>query len=76
VEIQVPGHINFKWNHSNLENGRKLGAAAATQAFEAYDERKDDPHPESPLFINQKSEHPAKRQKLREYHEELKRTAR
>src|SRR6476660_1816813 len=25
VEIQVPGHINFKWNHSNLYNGRVLG---------------------------------------------------
>ena len=29
VEIRVPGHINFKWNHSNLENGRELGKAAA-----------------------------------------------
>ena len=38
VEIHVPGHINFKWNHSNLDNGRKLGKAAAEQAIKAYDE--------------------------------------
>ena len=25
VEIHVPGHINFKWNHSNLDNGRRVG---------------------------------------------------
>ena len=36
VEIHVPGHINFKWNHSNLDNGRELGKAAAEQAIEAY----------------------------------------
>jgi hypothetical protein len=29
VEIHVPGHINFKWDHSNLDDGRKLGRAAA-----------------------------------------------
>ena len=29
IEIHVPAHINFKWNHSNLENGRELGKAAA-----------------------------------------------
>src|SRR5258708_5726270 len=33
VEIHVPGHINFKWNHSNLDDGRKLGKAAAEQAI-------------------------------------------
>ena len=38
VEIHVPGHINFKWNHSNLENGRELGRAAAEQAIKAYNE--------------------------------------
>jgi predicted acylesterase/phospholipase RssA len=37
VEIHVPAHINFKWNHSNLEQGRKLGRAAAEQAIAAYD---------------------------------------
>jgi predicted acylesterase/phospholipase RssA len=36
VEIHVPGHINFKWNHKNLENSRKLGYAAAKQAIAAY----------------------------------------
>src|ERR1700755_1420608 len=35
VEIHVPGHINFKWNHSNLDNGRVLGRAAAEQAIAA-----------------------------------------
>ena len=38
VEIQVPGHINFNWNHSNLDNGRKLGRVAAEYAIKAYDE--------------------------------------
>jgi predicted acylesterase/phospholipase RssA len=37
VEIHVPGHINFKWNHSNLDNGRELGRAAAQQAIDEYD---------------------------------------
>ena len=25
VEIYVPGHINFKWNYSNLDNGLEVG---------------------------------------------------
>src|SRR5436190_2501567 len=37
VEIHVPAHINFKWNHSNLEKGRKLGRAAAEKAIAAYE---------------------------------------
>jgi predicted acylesterase/phospholipase RssA len=36
IEIHVPGHINFKWNHSNLDNGRELGRAATQQAISAY----------------------------------------
>jgi predicted patatin/cPLA2 family phospholipase len=36
VEIHVPAHINFKWNHSNLDEGRKLGRAAAEKAIAAY----------------------------------------
>jgi predicted acylesterase/phospholipase RssA len=36
VEIHVPAHINFKWNHSNLDKGRKLGKAAAEKAIAAY----------------------------------------
>jgi predicted acylesterase/phospholipase RssA len=37
VEIHVPAHINFKWNHSNLDQGRQLGRAAAEKAIAAYE---------------------------------------
>jgi predicted acylesterase/phospholipase RssA len=37
VEIHVPHHIDFKWNHSNLGAGRALGRRAAMKAIEAYD---------------------------------------
>jgi predicted acylesterase/phospholipase RssA len=37
VQIQVPSHIDFKWNHSNLEAGRELGKKAALKAIEAYE---------------------------------------
>jgi predicted acylesterase/phospholipase RssA len=37
VEIQVPAHVNFKWNYSNLDQGRKLGRAAAEKAIAAYE---------------------------------------
>jgi hypothetical protein len=33
----VPAHVNFKWNHSNLDQGRKLGRAAAEKAIAAYE---------------------------------------
>lgn len=56
VEIHVPGHINFKWNHSNLDNGRKLGRRSAEQAIKQYIEHKDKAHPGEPLFINEKPE--------------------
>ncbi|MCA6104938.1 hypothetical protein [Bradyrhizobium australafricanum] len=60
VEIQVPGHISFKWNHSNLYNGRELGRAAAEQAIKRYHAHADlDPH-DGPHFINQ---HPEKNDK-------------
>src|SRR5260370_17850089 len=36
VEIHVPAHINFKWNHSNLDHGRALGKAAADEAIPVY----------------------------------------
>ncbi len=36
VEIHVPAHINFKWNHSNLDRGRALGKAAGEEAIKAY----------------------------------------
>ena len=56
VEIHVPGHINFKWNHSNLENGRVLGRAAGEQAIKAYEEHaKLERHP-GPHFINENPE--------------------
>lgn len=53
VEIHVPGHINFKWNHSNLENGRELGKAAAEQAIKVYEKHQRlPPHP-GPHFVNE-----------------------
>jgi predicted acylesterase/phospholipase RssA len=57
VEIHVPGHISFKWNHNNLDNGRKLGKAAAEQAIKAFKEHKERPAHAGPQFIN---EDPAK----------------
>lgn len=56
VEIRVPGHINFKWNHSNLENGRELGRAAAEQAIKAYNEHKKLKPQPGPHFINENPE--------------------
>jgi predicted acylesterase/phospholipase RssA len=56
VEVRVPGHINFNWNHSNLENGRALGKAAAKQAIKAYKQHAGGaPHP-GPHFINENPE--------------------
>ena len=53
VEIHVPGHITFKWNHSNLDDGRKLGKAAAEQAIKAYEDHEQrEPH-DGPHFINE-----------------------
>jgi predicted acylesterase/phospholipase RssA len=76
IEIQVPGHINFKWNHSNLENGRELGKAAANQAIERYEKDKDTPHPNKPLFINENPAQYKEWQWVRdEYHKYLKRAA-
>lgn len=57
VEIHVPGHISFKWNHSNLDAGRKLGKAAAEQAIEAYNEHARRKAHAGPHFVN---EDPAK----------------
>ncbi len=76
VEIHVPGHINFKWNHSNLDNGRALGEAAAKQAIECYEKDKGKPHPEQPLFINESPERDEGWRALRDrYHEYVKRAA-
>jgi predicted acylesterase/phospholipase RssA len=56
VEIHVPRHIDFKWNHSNLEAGREHGKKAALEAIEAYE--KEGMKPAKDLtevrFINQK----------------------
>jgi predicted acylesterase/phospholipase RssA len=77
VEIHVPGHINFKWNHSNLDNGRVLGRAAAKHAIKAYEEHgRRAPHA-GPHFIN---ENPEKDEEgwgevQETYHECLKRAA-
>ncbi|WGS22947.1 MULTISPECIES: patatin-like phospholipase family protein [unclassified Bradyrhizobium] len=57
VEIRVPGHISFKWNHSNLDMGRRLGKAAAEHAIKAYNEHGKRPPHGGPHFIN---ENPAK----------------
>jgi predicted acylesterase/phospholipase RssA len=76
VEVHVPGHINFKWNHSNLDDGRKLGRAAAQQAIAAYDEHiaarkehKDKPK-DGPHFINENPEKDARWRRLRDQHRE------
>ncbi len=69
VEIHVPGHINFKWNHSNLDNGRKLGRAAGEQAVDRYRKEKDKPHKDKPLFINDNPEQYAEWRQIRDgYH--------
>ena len=74
VEIHVPGHINFKWNHSNLDNGCKLGKVAAEQAIKAYDEHEKRPSHDGPHFINEEPGGPAW-ERVCEYHEKLKRAA-
>jgi predicted acylesterase/phospholipase RssA len=62
VEIRVPGHINFKWNHSNLENARELGRAAAEQAIGAYKKYMGElkknalAHGPKPHFVNENPE--------------------
>jgi predicted acylesterase/phospholipase RssA len=56
VEIHVPGHINFKWNHSNLDDGRKLGKAAAEQAIAVYQREIKHKPQGKPYFINERPE--------------------
>lgn len=53
VEIHVPGHISFKWNHSNLDAGRKLGKAAAVQAINLYNQHGQRPAHAGPHFVNE-----------------------
>jgi hypothetical protein len=54
VEIHVPGHISFKWNHSNLDAGRELGKAAAEQAIKAFGDHGKLPPHAGPHFVNEK----------------------
>jgi predicted acylesterase/phospholipase RssA len=56
VEIHVPHHIDFKWNHSNLEAGRLHGKHAAMKAIEAYRSAGERPAKGSPevRFVNAK----------------------
>jgi predicted acylesterase/phospholipase RssA len=75
VEIHVPGHINFKWNHSNLNDGRKLGRHAARQAIARYNERKSEKKPGEPLFINQKPERDVRWQRVRKEYLDMKEAA-
>jgi predicted acylesterase/phospholipase RssA len=72
VEIHVPGHINFKWNHSNLDNGRKLGKLAAEQAIKAYLQHEGRPPHTGPHFINETPGGPDWQQ-VCDYHAALKR---
>jgi predicted acylesterase/phospholipase RssA len=68
VEIHVPAHINFKWNHSNLDHGRALGKAAAEQAIAAYHDAREKTAKQNKdeigkaRFIN---ENPARDKKMR-----------
>jgi predicted acylesterase/phospholipase RssA len=72
VEIHVPGHVDFKWNHSNLDNGRKLGRDAAEQAIRKYNEKKDALHPGEPLFINETPEQDADWRRIRDQYHRMK----
>jgi predicted acylesterase/phospholipase RssA len=71
VEIHVPGQINFKWNHHNLDNGCKLGKVAAEQAIKAYEEHERRGQHDGPHFINEKPGGPDW-QRVCEYHDKLK----
>jgi predicted acylesterase/phospholipase RssA len=66
IEIHVPGHINFKWNHSNLENSITLGYAAAKQAIDAFNKAENEIKANikngkllKPIFINENPQHDA-----------------
>ena len=58
VEIHVPSGINFKWNHSNLDKGRKLGREAAVKAIAAYEARDKENFAEGERvrFINERKD--------------------
>lgn len=52
VEIQVPSTIDFKWNHSNLDKGQRLGRAAAEKAIQAYSDAGEN-GTGKPRFLNE-----------------------
>ena len=56
VEIHVPHHIDFKWNHSNLDAGREHGKRAAAKAIQAYKRAGEKSARDNPevRFINEK----------------------
>jgi predicted acylesterase/phospholipase RssA len=56
VEIHVPRHINFKWNHSNLDQGRREGKAAAERAYAAYEAAGGGIKKEKLRFINERKD--------------------
>src|SRR5712664_4261320 len=56
VEIHVPRHINFKWNHSNLDQGRREGKAAAEKAYAAYEAAGGGIKKEKLRFINERKD--------------------
>jgi predicted acylesterase/phospholipase RssA len=66
VEIHVPGHINFKWNHSNLDDGRKEGKASAERAIAAYKAHKA--NGPGPHFINENPKEHERRRELLDEH--------
>jgi predicted acylesterase/phospholipase RssA len=75
VEIHVPAHINFKWNHSNLGNSRTLGYLAAKQAI-AADRAGQGKQVNGVLFINNDPKRDPKWLELRDqYYPHLKRAA-
>ncbi len=78
VEIHVPGHINFKWNHSNLDNGRELGRAATQQAIAAYRAAgaKSRAQNKEVRFINERPEQDPEWQGMRDKFKYLEQTAR
>ena len=75
IEIHVPGHINFKWNHSNLDKGRKLGRLATQQAIAAYEKHKDEKEPNRPHFINEHPEDDERWRALRDEYKAMRRAA-
>jgi len=74
VEIHVPGHINFKWNHSNLDISRALGRSAAQQAIAEYKSKGTTARTQNNQvrFINDEPEKDPRWRDLRERHRSLK----